>query len=140
MTTPAAGLRSGGWLMVASALTLVGYVVIALTIGADFEHDLEAAADRAGVAVNQVASATQSQITHDHALYAGLTAVFLFVPPLLLLLAVTALRRAVTGARRRARGGRRWRLPSSGGRTTGWASACSPTPTTSRRWSGTSGR
>jgi hypothetical protein len=83
--------------LIACALALVGYIGVAVTIGADFERDLMAAAEREGVGVNQVATVTQAQITHDHALYAALTAAFLFLPPVLLVVAVTGIRRVVGG-------------------------------------------
>lgn len=96
MSAPTA-VRSAGWCLIAVALVLVGYVVVAVTIGAEFERDLEAAADNEGVGVNQVATATQAQITQDHAVYAALTAAFLFLPPALLLVAVSQIRRAASG-------------------------------------------
>ncbi|KAA1416810.1 hypothetical protein F0U44_16615 [Nocardioides humilatus] len=89
--------RAIGRLVTASALTLVGYIVVAVSLGADFEGDLEAAAEREDVAVNQVSTAAQAQITHDHPVYALLTGLFLFVPPLLLLLAARRVRRQAAG-------------------------------------------
>lgn len=89
--------RATGRFLTASALTLVGYIVVAVSIGADFEGDLEAAAEREDVAVNQVSTAAQAQITHDHPVYALLTGLFLFVPPLLLLRAARSVRRTAAG-------------------------------------------
>ena len=56
-----------------------------MTLGAGFERDLAAAAEREGVAVNAVATSTQAQITHDHPLYAFITGLFLLLPPAFLL-------------------------------------------------------
>lgn len=88
---------SAGWPLIGCALVLVGYIAVAVTIGADFEHDLEQAAAREGVGVNALATATQAQITHDHALYAVVTSALLFIPPALLLIAVARIASA-TGA------------------------------------------
>jgi len=74
-----------GWALNGAALALVGYVVVAVTLGAGFEQDLATAAEREGVAVNAVATSTQAQITHDHALYAFITQLFLLLPPAFLL-------------------------------------------------------
>ena len=76
---------TAGWALTGVVLTLVGYIVVAVTLGADYEHDLEAAAEREGVTVNAVATTTQAQITHDHPLYAAITALCLLLPPALLL-------------------------------------------------------
>jgi len=72
---------TAGWALNGAALALVGYVVVAVTLGAGFEQDLAAAAEREGVAVDAVATSTQAQITHDHALYALITGLFLLLPP-----------------------------------------------------------
>lgn len=71
---------TAGWALIGAALALVGYVVVAVTLGAGFEQDLAAAAERDGVAVNAVATSTQAQIAHDHALYALITGLFLLLP------------------------------------------------------------
>jgi len=75
----------------------VGYVVVAVTLGSGFEQDLAAAAEREGVAVNAVASSTQAQITHDHALYALITGLFLLLPPSFLVQATGKLRSGFGG-------------------------------------------
>ena len=76
---------AAGWALNGVALALVGYVVLAVTVGAGYEQDLVAAAEREGVAVNAVATSTQARITHDHALYALMTGLFLALPPAFLL-------------------------------------------------------
>lgn len=75
-----------------AVLALMGYVVVAVTLGAGFEQDLVAAAEREGVAVNAVATFTQAQITHDHALYALITGLFLLLSPAFLLRAAGKVR------------------------------------------------
>ena len=75
----------------------MGYVVVAVTLGAGFEQDLAAAAEREGVAVNEVATSTQAQITPDHALYALITGLFLLLPPAFLLLAAGKVRTGAGG-------------------------------------------
>ena len=52
-----------GWALIGAALALVGYVVVAVTLGAAFEQDLAAAAEHEGVAVNAVATSSQAKIT-----------------------------------------------------------------------------
>jgi len=96
------GRRAGwagaaGWALIGAALALVGYVVVAVTLGAGFEQDLAAAAEREGVAVNAVATSTQAEITHDHALYALVTGLFLLLPPAFLLRAAGKVRTGVGG-------------------------------------------
>ena len=86
-----------GWALSCAALALVGYVVVAVTLGAGFEHDLAAAAEHEGVAVNAVATSTQARITHDHALYALITGLFLLLPPAFLLRAAGKIRTGVGG-------------------------------------------
>ena len=88
---------TAGWALNCAALALVGYVVVAVTLGAGFEQDLEAAAEREGVAVNAVATSTQAHITHDHALYALITGLFLFLPPAFLLRAAGKIRTGAGG-------------------------------------------
>lgn len=80
-----------------AALALVGYVVVAVTLGAGFEQDLVVAAEREGVAVNAVATSTQAQITHDNALYALVTGLFLLLPPAFLLRAAGKVRTGAGG-------------------------------------------
>ncbi len=89
--------RAAGWALVGTALALVAYVVVAVTLGAGFEQDLAAAAEREGVAANAVATSTQAQITHDHAVYALVTGLFLLLPPVFLLLAVGRIRTGAAG-------------------------------------------
>ena len=88
---------TAGWALTSAALALVGYVVVAVTLGAGFEQDLAEAAEREGVAVNAVATSTQAQITHDHALYALITGLFLLLPPVFLLRAARKVRTGVGG-------------------------------------------
>ena len=88
---------AAGWALNGAALALVGYVVVAVTLGAGFEQDLTAAAEREGVSVNAVATSTQAQITHDHALYALVTGLFLLLPPALLLRAAGKVRAGAGG-------------------------------------------
>ena len=88
---------TAGWALNGAALALVGYVVVAVTLGAGFEQDLAAAAEHEGVAVNAVATATQAQITHDHALYALITGLFLLLPPAFLLRAAGKIRTGAGG-------------------------------------------
>ena len=88
---------TAGWALSGAALALVGYLVVATTLGAGFEQDLAAAAEREGVAVNAVATSTQARITQDHAVYALVTGLFLLVPPALLLRAAAAVRTAAGG-------------------------------------------
>ena len=89
--------RAAGWALIGAALGLVGYGVVAVTLGAGFEQDLAAAAEREGVAVNAVATSTQAQITHDHGRYALVTGLFLLLPPALLLRAAGKVRAGVAG-------------------------------------------
>jgi hypothetical protein len=84
--------RPAGWALHGAALALVGYVVVAVTLGAGFEEDLAAAAERQGVSVNAVATSTQAEITHDHAIYALITGLFLLLPPVFLLRAAGKVR------------------------------------------------
>ena len=86
-----------GWALNGAALALVGYVVVAVTLGAGFEQDLATAAEREGVTVNAVSTSTQAQITHDHALYACITGLFLLLPPAFLLRAVGKVRTGAGG-------------------------------------------
>ncbi|MER7609934.1 hypothetical protein [Nocardioides sp. NPDC127503] len=86
---------STGRAYVGAVSVLAGYVVVAVTIGAGFEQDLVAAAEREGVAVNALASSTQAQITQDHPVYALVTGLLLFVSPVFLVCAVGQIR---TGA------------------------------------------
>ena len=88
---------TAGWALNGAALALVGYVVVAVTLGAGFEQDLAAAAEREGVAVDAVATSTQAQITHDHALYALITGLFLLLPPAFLLRAAGKVRTGAGG-------------------------------------------
>jgi hypothetical protein len=88
---------TAGWALTGAALALVGYVVVAVTLGGDFEQDLAAAGEREGVAVNAVATSTQAQITHDHALYALITGLFLLLPPAFLLRAAGKVRTGAAG-------------------------------------------
>ncbi len=88
---------TAGWALNGAALALVGYVVVAVTLGAGFEQDLAAAAEREGVAVSAVATSTQAQITHDHALYALITGLFLLLPPAFLLRAAGKVRTGAGG-------------------------------------------
>ena len=75
----------------------MGYVVVAVTLGAGFEQDLVAAAEREGVAVDAVATSTQARITHDHAPYALVTGLLLLLPPAFLLRAAGKVRTGVGG-------------------------------------------
>ena len=86
-----------GWALNGAAFALVGYVVVAVTLGAGFEQDLAAAAEREGVAVNAVATSTQAQITHDHPLYALITGLFMLLPPVFLLRAAGKVRAGAGG-------------------------------------------
>lgn len=86
-----------GWALNGAAFALVGYVVVAVTLGAGFERDLAAAAEREGVPVNAVATSTQAQITHDHPLYAFITGLFLLLPPAFLLRAAGKVRAEAGG-------------------------------------------
>jgi hypothetical protein len=61
------------------------------------DTDLATAAEREGVAVNAVATSAQAQITHDHALYALITGLFLLLPPVFLLRAAGQVRTGVGG-------------------------------------------
>jgi len=122
------------------AFALVGYVVVAVNLGSGFEQDLAAAAEREGVAVNAVASSTQAQITHDHALYALITGLFLLLPPSFLVQATGKLRSGVEDGSSTLHGGRPWPRFSCGGPTWGWDWACSPTHRLSHLWSGTLAR
>lgn len=88
---------TAGWALIGAALALVGYVVVAVTLGAGFEQDLAAAAERQGVAVNAVATSTQAQIAHDHAFYALITGLFLLLPPAFLLRAAGKVRTGAGG-------------------------------------------
>ncbi len=88
---------TAGWALNGAALALVGYVVVAVTLGAGFEQDLATAAEREGVAVNAVATSTQAQITQDHALYAFITGLFLLLPPAFLLRAAGRIRTGAGG-------------------------------------------
>lgn len=88
---------SAGRAYVGAVSVLAGYVVVAVTIGAGFEQDLVAAAEREGVAVNALASSTQAQITQDHPVYALLTGLLLFVSPVLLALAARQIRIGAPG-------------------------------------------
>ncbi len=88
---------TAGWALNGAALALVGYVVVAVTLGAGFEQDLAAAAEHQGVAVNAVATSTQAQITQDHALYALITGLFLLLPPAFLLRAADKIRTGAGG-------------------------------------------
>jgi hypothetical protein len=89
---------TSGWALTGVSLTLVGYVLVALTLGAGFEQDLEAAAARDGVAVNAVNTSTQARITQDHAVYALVTGLFLLLPPAFLLRAAGTVRTGAGGA------------------------------------------
>ncbi len=89
--------RSAGWALIGAILGLIAYIVVAVTLGAGFEQDLAAAAEREGVAISAVATSTQAEITHDHALYALVTGLFLLVPPLFLLRASGRVRMGVGG-------------------------------------------
>ena len=97
MTAGSPWAGRAGWALNGAALALVAYVVVAVTLGAGFEQDLVAAAEREGVAVNAVATSTQAQITHDHAVYALITGLFLLLPPLFLLRAAARIRAGVGG-------------------------------------------
>lgn len=90
-------VASAGRAYVGAVSVLVGYVVVAVTIGAGFEQDLVAAAEREGVAVNALASSTQAEITHDHPVYALITGLLLFVSPVLLALAARQIRIGTPG-------------------------------------------
>lgn len=90
-------VASAGWAYVGAVSVLAGYVVVAVTIGAGFEQDLVAAAEREGVAVNALASSTQAQITQDHPVYALVTGLLLFVSPALLALAARQIRIGAPG-------------------------------------------
>lgn len=94
---PPSWAGTAGWALNGAAVALVGYVVVAMTLGAGFEQDLAAAAAREGVAVNAVATSTQARITHDHALYALVTGLFLLLPPAFLLRAAGAIRTGAGG-------------------------------------------
>jgi len=88
---------SVGRAYVGAVAVLAGYVVVAVTIGASFERDLVAAAEREGVAVNALASSTQAEITHDHPVYALITGLLLFVSPVFLALAAGRIRTGAPG-------------------------------------------
>lgn len=90
-------VASAGRAYVGAVSVLAAYVVVAVTIGAGFERDLVAAAEREGVAVNALASSTQAEITQDHPVYALLTGLFLFVSPVLLALAARQIRTGAPG-------------------------------------------
>jgi ABC-type Na+ efflux pump permease subunit len=86
-----------GWALIGAVFGLVGYVVAAVTLGAGFEQDLAAAAEREGVSVNAVATSTQAKITRDHGLYALITGLFLLLPPVFLLRAAGKVRTEIGG-------------------------------------------
>jgi hypothetical protein len=88
-------MRRAGWILIVDALSWVGYLVIALTLGAGYEQALIGEADAADTAVNTLPASTMAEVVQDYPLYAVVTATYLFLPPLLLLVAAATLRREV---------------------------------------------
>ena len=95
--------KTAGWLFIGAALSMAGYLGIALSIGGGYEQDLIDAAERTGASENTLPSSVNSIVVHDHAVYAVLTGLYLLLPPALLLAATIRLRAAVGDGRRSQR-------------------------------------
>ena len=86
-----------GWAFIATAALYVAYLVIALTVGAGYEDDLVAAAQREDASVNTMSAAAMARVVQDHAVYSTLTTLFLFLPGFTLLRGVSDVRTAAGG-------------------------------------------
>lgn len=93
--TDHAARRRLGWTFVAAGLSWIGYLVLALTVSADYETALEDASDALDTPVNKLPADVLAQIGQDHPGNIASGVLLFFVPALLLLAARGT--RTVTG-------------------------------------------
>ncbi len=87
--------RRLGWTFLVAAGIWILYLVLALTLAADYEKALEDAADATDTPINKLPAETLAQITQDHTGNIVSTVVLLFAPALLILAASRT--KAITG-------------------------------------------
>lgn len=80
-------------MLIAVALSWVGYLAIALSIGRGYEQALIDAADEHDTAVNTLPASTLAEVVQAYPAYSLVTAIYLFFPPVLLVLAARVLSR-----------------------------------------------
>jgi hypothetical protein len=84
--------RRAGWLLIASCLSLVLYLVMAMTVGADYEADLAAAAQASGTSIETLPARETARIEARHEPYSTVIGVVLVFPAALLAAAMYSLR------------------------------------------------
>ena len=78
---------------------MVGYLIISVTAGSDYENDLDDTAKHLDVAVNKLPASVNAVIVQDHTAYTIVTNIYLLLPPVLLLIAALRLRGATRAPR-----------------------------------------